>query len=231
MAERITKKELKEPDWFQVELARLMAFVQEYRKQVILGAAFVIVVFVVAAGWFLYDMNYERSADRLFMRAMQEAGTAQVPAKNSQTVKLLEELTAKYPRSDVAVMALYRLANIYYNLGDMDRAIKENRVLIERAPRGSELVSLAYGSLGYAYEAKGDYKQALASFESAQSSPAGWALAAVNERNIGRMQELLGQPAQAAASYAKALEKTKDPATQMLLKRKIAMLGGAGTGR
>jgi tetratricopeptide (TPR) repeat protein len=225
MAEKLSKKEMKEPDWFQTEFARVLEFVKYHRKQVAWGAGIVVSLLLCAAGWYFYDRNYENQAGRLYDQAQQEMGGADAAAREKNTVKVLSDVVAKYPRSDAAVAAHYRLGNIYYNQGEMDRSITSFREVLKQAPSDSELVTLAQNGLGYCYEAKKDFPKALSAFQDAVNSPQGWAFVVTLSENVGRIYEEMHETAKAVEFYRKALEKATDPGLKLMLTRKIAMIG------
>jgi tetratricopeptide (TPR) repeat protein len=225
MTEKLSKKEMKEPDWFQTEFARILAFLTHHRKQVVWGVGIAASLFLCAVGWYFYNLNYEKQAGRLYEQALQETGSADAAAGEKNTIKILTDVAAKYPRSDAAALAHYRLGNIYYKQGEMDRSLASFRELIKRAPRDSDLVTLSHSGLGYCYEAKKDFAKALAAFQDAVNSPKGWAFAVTLFGNVGRVYEEMNQPAKAVEFYRKALEKTSDQGLKLILTRKIAMIG------
>lgn len=231
MAEKITKKEMKEPDWFQTEFARVLDFMTRHRKQVAWGTGVFVFLLLSVAGWYFYTLNYENQARRLYDQALEGIGDSDQAAAEKNAHKILTDVTSKFPRSDAAVAAHYRLGNRYYDQGDMDRSIASFQELIKRTPRDSDLVTLAYSGLGYCYEAKKDYPKALAAFQDAVNSPKGWAFAVALYGNVARIYELMDEPAKAVEFYRKALEKTTDEGLKLMLARKISIIGDPPRGQ
>lgn len=122
-------------------------------------------------------------------------------------------------------MANYHLGNIYYNKGEIDQAISSYKKFVGKAGSDKTGVKfLALTSLGYAYETKKDFNQALKYFEQAQNVyHAGFET--IGLRNIARAYEELNNKEKAVEYYKKALEKTTEPAASILIKRKISSLG------
>ena len=122
-------------------------------------------------------------------------------------------------------MAYYHLGNIYYNNGEIDKAINSYENFVNKAGSDKTGVKfLALTSLGYSYEVKNDYKQALKYFEQAQSAyNIGFEM--IGLRNIARTYEEINNKQKALEYYKKALEKTTEPAAIIFIKRKISTLG------
>jgi tetratricopeptide (TPR) repeat protein len=224
MAERITKKELKElkePDFLQVELSRLAAFAARYKSKIyIMGALFVVCV-AIAAGWSLYRVNYERSA---FQAYSQEEAMAMKSGPNPNLIAAYRNVTTKYPNSQAALQAYYQLGNLYLNLNQADLSLQAYDEFQKRASRNNYLKFFAYSGQGYGYEAKKDYKKALNAFENALKMPEANYLAGQVYRDMGRIYEEMNDPKKSLEYYRKSLEKTTDRTMEMILKRKIAGL-------
>ena len=225
MAEKLSKKEIEQPDWFHTEFTRIGEFISRRRIQVAWIAGIVAFCLIASSGWYLYRINYEKKAGQLYAQA-RSAAYANVPAgREKNAIKLYESVIAKYPGSRAAVTAYYRLGNLYFNLGEIDRSAGAYGEFIKRSPKNSDLVALAYMSLGYCHEAKGDLLKALASFRDAIGAKGGKFFEAVAYRDMARICEEMKEPGKAVEYYRKALEKSSDPAMNLLLKRKIATLG------
>jgi tetratricopeptide (TPR) repeat protein len=224
MTERIKKKtlkELKEPDFLQVELSRLTTLAVRHKSKLYISAAIFGICTVIAAGWFLYRMNYERSAFQIYNQA--EA----IAAKSGPSPNLItayQNVTTKYPRSQAALQAYYQLGNVYLNLNQVDSSLQAYEELQKRAPRNNYLKFFAYSGQGYGYEAKKDFKNSLNAFENALKMPEATYLAGQVFRDMGRIYEEMNDPKKALEYYRKSLEKTTDSTMQMILKRKIAGL-------
>jgi predicted negative regulator of RcsB-dependent stress response len=219
MAGKLSKQELKEPDKFQVMLSQVMMYLAENKQKFYIAGGVLAAVLVIAGGWYLYDLNMEKSAQQSYARVYGAAG-----GEGAAAVGIYKDVSAKYPGSRAAALANYRLANLYYRQNDFDGAVKAYEAFLQRTSDKSDLKTLAYMGLAYSYEAKKDFKNALAAFEKASSSKAGQVYEGMNDQNIARVYEAMNDRAKALEYYQKALTKNTDPSAELLIKRKIAML-------
>ena len=217
MTGKLSKQELKEPDKFQVMLSKSMAYLTEHKKKIYLASGAVAAVALIAAGGYLYSLNYEKGAQQIYARVYG-------PAAPENPATVYNEVISQYPRSHAAAIAHYRLANLHYQQNDFDAAIRAYEAFVGKTPDRSDLKPLAYAGLGYCYEAKNDLKNALANFEKAASLKSGQALEGMNHQNIARIYEAMNDRPKALEHYQKALGKSVDPAVELLIKRKIATL-------
>lgn len=80
MSDRLTRKEMKREDSFQVFMTRALEFVQEHRRALILGTVLLVVVVVGAVGWFVYLEMTEDDAQMLLADAVEAYGAPIEPA-------------------------------------------------------------------------------------------------------------------------------------------------------
>ncbi len=224
MAERITKKalkELKEPDFLQVELSKLATFTARHKSKIYIIAALFVLCIAIAGGWSLYQFNYERSA-LLVYNQVEAMALKSGPSPN--LIAGYRDVTTKYPRSQAALQAYYQLGNLYLNLNQVDLSLLAYDEFMKRASRNNYLKYFAYSGQGYGYEVKKDYKKALNAFENALKMPEASYLAGQAFRDIARIYEEMNDPKKSIEYYRKSLEKTTDRTMEMILKRKIASL-------
>jgi tetratricopeptide (TPR) repeat protein len=225
MAAKLSKKELKSPDAFQSTFERVGDYVSENKTRVmVIGTALVCAV-VIVIGIYFYGSYYSNSALKLYAQAQ---GNIFKSGDNKETVneniKIFKELIDKYPHSWSGRMAYYHLGNIYYNNSEMDKAISSYEKFVGKAGSDKTGVKfLALTSMGYAYEAKKEFKEALKYFEQAQSAY-NTGFETIGLRNIARAYEELNNKEKALEYYKKALEKTTEPGATIFLKRKISAL-------
>lgn len=121
-------------------------------------------------------------------------------------------------------MAHYRLGNIYYNMGDYDKAIDSYKKFVSsRISDNAGIKFLALSSIGYCYESKKEFKSALEYFEKAQKSN-NVGFESVGFSNIGRIYEQMNDRKNALENYKKALEKATDSSKAVFIKYKISSL-------
>jgi predicted negative regulator of RcsB-dependent stress response len=219
MAGKITKQELKEPDKFQVMLAKILTYLTENKQRIFIASGILTVILLMAGGWYIYSLHYEKSAQQIYARAY-----ASSSADNAAAVNTFKEVISTHPRSHAAAMSHYRLAAVYYGQNDLDAAIQAYEAFLRITPEGNDLKPLAYTGLGYCYESKKDLKNALANFEKAAGLKAGQVFEGMNHQNIARVYEAMNDRAKALEHYQKALGKNVDSSSELLIKRKIATL-------
>ncbi len=219
MTGKITKQELKEPDKLQVMLSGVMAYLVGNKKKFYIAGAVFVAVLLVAGGWYLYDLDIEKSAQKIYARSFYMAA-----GDSTNAAGVYKEVLAKYPRSRAAALANYRLAGLYYQQKDFDASIRHYEAFLQQAPDQSDLKTIAYMGLGHCHEAKKDFKNALGAFEKAAGSKSGQVFGGLNNQNIARIYEAMDDRAKALEYYQKALTNNTDPIVELLLKRKIAAL-------
>jgi tetratricopeptide (TPR) repeat protein len=224
MARKITKKDIEKPDSLQVAVNKISTYVSENKKKIYLISGVVTSIIVIAAGWYLYKMNYENNAQKLYVNAHLAAmkSTMQGINQDQNILKLYQDVVIQYPGSKAAMMSHYQMGSLYYNSGNIEASVKAYTDFIKEAPGGSDLQAMGYSGLGYCYESKKDWKNALESYEKASGSKTGGTFVGITYRNIARIYEEMNNKEKALEYYQKALSKTTDPSMVLFLKRKIS---------
>lgn len=226
MARKITKKEIEKPDSFQTALSRITTYVSANKAKIYLASGIVISIVIIFSGWYLYRMNYEDKAQRLYSIAnigsMKSVQQGLKPDQNN--IKMYNDVISEYPGSKAALMSYYQMGNMHYNLGDVDASIKAYTEFLKEVPDGSDLKILAYNGLGYCYEKKADLPHALESFEKAANAKSGGGFEGMTYRNMARIYEEMNNKEKALEYYRKALTNTADPSMELLLKKIISTI-------
>lgn len=225
MAAKIDKHELNEPDKLQIFFLRVRAFSAKYRTRIYAGGAIFILIALFAGGWYLYQDYYQVSAIKIYNQIVDASAKTGTPAGDEAAIKGYKDLIARYPQSLAAVTAYYRLGNLYLGRHELDAAIGAYQDFIKNSSAESDLMTLAYSSLGASHEAKNDLNKALESYDLAMKTHAASSFEILNYSNIARVYEVKKDSVKAAEFYRKALEKTTDPLMTLYLKRKLAILG------
>ena len=223
MAAKTNQKELAEPDKLQLYFLSLRTFAGKHRLRILVGAGLFLLIILLSGGWYIYQLQYERAAGKVYSRVFET--TIKGAVTESDLIKNYKDLIAQYPRSHAAVTAQYRLGNIYLNRREIASATKAYEDFLSKAPPNSDLRTLAFNGLGTAYEIAKDHEQALKYFEKALETNAAPSFEALNYNNLGRIYETVKNYPKAAEYYSKALDKTTDPLIKLYLKRKIAQRG------
>jgi len=223
-AQKVTKKELQEPDFLHEWLEKIVEFAKRYRKAIYISSISLLGLALIFAGWFLFRMNYESKAQSLYLKTYGSYLKGQPPARDGEAIKGYQELVKAYPSSKAAGIARYRLGNLFFQAQGYDEAIQAYEKFIEQSSPEGELIVLALSGLALSQEAKKNYSGALASLERALKMKSGVLFEGILFRDMARMYEQLNDKKNALEYYRKALSATNDPSITMLLKRKIAML-------
>jgi len=226
MADKLTKQELKEPDKLQVMFSEAIDLLMKYKKEAMMATCAVVVILLVATGWYFYRQSEESSALTLYNKATEAYNRARGMGQDPiSVVPLFEDVVKKHSGTQAAAFSSYRLGNIYMSRNNADGAIKAYQDYLNNQSTDDDFRVLVYNGLGYCYEAKKDWKQALGYFEKAMNSKAGRDFESTNFQNMARAYESMNDKTKALEYYKKAAEKAKEATTKELLNRKISSLG------
>lgn len=137
MSDRLTRKEMKQQDSFQVAVGRTLDTVQRNRRQIILFAGLLVLLVVAAVAWFVYVSSIEDDAQALLTEGIEAYGaplegdeTAEqaeltFPDEESRTARAEEmfgQVVDDYGMSDAADVARVYLGDVAAERGDTERA-------------------------------------------------------------------------------------------------------------
>ncbi len=228
MVTKLTKKELKQPDEFHTMGWKAMQYMSEHRNKFYAAGAVALTVIILAGGWYMYLLNYEKKAEALYSAAYASYALPGTSGDmNDAGLTALEQytnLTAAYPNSRAAELAFYNMGNIYFNMGEIEKSIDAYKTFLKGSGKNNILTALAHYGLGYCYEENKDYDNALKSFENSDKSMKGTRFESINYANMARIYEKMGEQKNALEYYRKAVETAGDPLMQMMVKNRIAVL-------
>ncbi|RME52893.1 MAG: hypothetical protein D6795_06150, partial [Deltaproteobacteria bacterium] len=178
----ISRKEIKKPDEFITTMAKLVAFYREHRQPVLVvsgGIVAIVVIVTLVSWWRSYVENQARKALDMALVIYNAPVAEQAGAggegisgitfptereKYEKALAKLEEVVEEYGSTASGKLALFYKGNVLYNLGRYDPKFYDEA--IETYKRYAyeirdDSVLWAYNGIGYAYEAKEDFSEAI----------------------------------------------------------------------
>jgi tetratricopeptide (TPR) repeat protein len=226
---KITRKQLlKEPDEFITTTGRVVRFLQENRRPVTLYG--IILLAALAAGFLAYSyfrweegkaLTIQQQALQLYQEAYAGAENPDKQKESFQKAKeKFQEAYKVYGRGAVGQISQIYIGNCHYALKEYDAAILAYSLSLEGALR-----SVAFQSLGYTYEAKGEFAKALENFQKNAEGEAG-AYQEEGLLGVARCYESLNQKPKALETYQKALAKNPKSKMAEFMQWKVSELKG-----
>lgn len=159
----MTKQELRH-DSFSEAVAAATAWIQRHFMAVLLGVL-VLAIVVFAGVWMTHSRT--RSASEAG-KLLHEATAAYSAGQYSQSLLTLEDLIARYGRSQGGHDAVYLSGASHLALGENDRALERFRQYLRESKKGSYAASAAMGA-ALALEARGEFAEAVQQFAAVQA--------------------------------------------------------------
>lgn len=148
--------------------------------------------------------NFWRINNDLATAVQQGKGEKEKTAALGTTAEAFKYMRDNLSSSSATPWVVFQLGNVYYRLKNYDEAIRAYSDFLS-SYSGHSLVPIVKQSLGYAYEEKGLFPEAVKQFEDISANSHNF-LVAQGNWDAGRCYEKLGQTSDAIRSYTKTIE-------------------------
>lgn len=125
--------------------------------------------------------------------------------KYTTAITALDQFLQLYPSQAGAEDALFLKAEAYYNMGEYDKAILTYKEYIEKYNSKGAYNVQALSSIGYSYEAKGNYQEAVKAFQKVADDYQDYLLRDSTFMEMGRCYEQLKDLDKAKDAYQKVV--------------------------
>lgn len=199
------KKELMEPDEFEVFLKKIIENVITYKNQIIIISVILIALILSASGIFFKFKSNEKIASQTLSKIVNEYESLPKTATTSpELINKYQHLIDEYSGTSTAKFARVRLANICYGIGNYDKAIVLYKKGLKDFKDNKAIKNMVLSGLGYAYFQQKDYESAKEYFEQAENSD----VEIVKEEalfNLGLLYSITGNASKSIDYYNKLL--------------------------
>ena len=185
---RITRKELRKPDRFQVATEQALEFYQSHKNLVFAVIGALALIGIAILGWQMFKERQNTEAAQAFTNATELYETE----KYREALSAFEKVQ-QYRWSRYAGLAYLYQANSHIALGELDKALSAAQRAVTASTPNTLYRQLALMALAHAAEQKNDCRQAIESYNEAHKIVA-------------------AQQAEALLGKARCLEKTGDKA-------------------
>jgi predicted negative regulator of RcsB-dependent stress response len=195
---------------------RLLQQVKPYAKWLVLAG---VVIAVGLGAWGVTARMQESRQEKAAAALAQVTPQADLKAPDAAAAKALEKFVNEYAGTRAARDAQLMRANLLYRLTQYAEAAKAYESLLDGRDPGWD--TLVNESLSYCYEGMGNFKKAaevLKPVAEQSSDP----LKSEVMRRLAMLYEQAKEPKEAAAYWAKLLDKPPDPALVPYLREKLA---------
>ncbi|MCC6848256.1 MAG: tetratricopeptide repeat protein [Deltaproteobacteria bacterium] len=219
--QRLTRKDLRQPDEFQTLSRQALEFVEANRTAVMaaLGALIVLLLAIVA-----YRM-ISQSRDASASAAYTEARALLTDKKYGDAAVKFEAVASRYGRSSYGQLAILERANALLLADQAADAAAAYEKFLRSSPPTDYLRQLANTRLGYAHEKLGKPADAERAFATAASEPGPFVAEALF--GAARNAEAAGNGDKAKDLYTQLLEKHPTSEYRDVASAHLIALGGA----
>jgi tetratricopeptide (TPR) repeat protein len=162
-SKRITRKELRQPDWFQVTTERALEFYEANQLKVWIGIGVLVVILIAISGWQYFKQQQNSAAGAAFTRAM-----TLFQAQNYRDAIPAFQKVEGYRWSRYAGIAYLYESNSHMALNDIDKAIATAQRFVATTSSDSLYRQIGLIDLATAEERKNDSKQAVEHYAEAE---------------------------------------------------------------
>jgi len=208
-SKRITRKELRQPDSFQLGTEKALAFYNDHQALVLSSVGALIIVLAALWGWQVYKDNQNVTASIEFNKAV----VAYQENKFPEALATFEKVQT-YRWSRYASLSHLYQTNIYLATNDLDKALSSGQRAVTATKPNTMFRQLALMALAAAEERKNQCKTAIEHFNEAQKIAGPLQSSAMLGK--ARCAEQLGDKAAAIASYKDYVK--ENPGSPMGLK-------------
>ena len=226
---KITKKKLKEPDEFISFTQQAFLFITKHFKKVVTAGIIVLALILFIVLYQMWEKQKEVEASRDFGLAMEmyrKAGSMdreRLPSEYKNVLARFDEVITKFPGTSSGRFSLLYKGNIDLQMGEFEEAIKAYQAFLEKAGEEKLYRLFALEGLGYAYQGKKDYENALRTYQKIAEMGEGIQTADAY-LNRGLCYERLGKNKEALENYKAFLKVSQKSVMTNLILRKISSL-------
>jgi predicted negative regulator of RcsB-dependent stress response len=217
---RLTRKDLRQPDWFQITTDKALDFYAAHRTKVLAAGVGFVVLLLALLGWQMFKERQDTMASIEFGYAIalfQEG-------KHREAVVAFEKV-ATYRWSHYAALAHLYQANSFLAVKDFDKAINAGHRFVAATKPDSLYRQIGLATLAYAEEQKRQCKEASGHYAEAEKISGPFRASAILGR--ARCAEQLGDVKSALTAYKDYLR--EQPTS--LLSLRVAELEGKLAGQ
>jgi hypothetical protein len=162
-SKRITRKQIRQPDWFQTTTEMAFEFYEGHRGKVYIGAAAIVVMLLGFWGLQIFKDRQDAAASHDFANAM----ILFQSQKYKEAIPAFQNVEA-YRWSHYAIIAHLYEANSYFELNDIDKGISAIQRFVTATKPDSLYRQLGLVALATAEEKKNDCKAAVEHYAEAE---------------------------------------------------------------
>jgi len=218
--EKLTRKDLRQPDEFQTLSRQALEWVEQNRNAVIAALGAVIVVLIAVVAYRTISQSREASA----ASAYAEARALLNDKKYGDAATRFDEVANRYSSTSYGALALLERGNALLLNGQPADAVSAYERYLQSAPPTDYLRQLGHTRLGYAQEQLGKPGEAAQSFATAAAEPGPFSAEALF--GAARNAEAAGDTAKAKDLYAQLLEKHPTSEHRAVATAHLLALGG-----
>ncbi len=222
MAERPSRKQLREPDEFISFTQRAIQWIIDNRKTLIVCGMMVVAAILAISGWGWYLESSAQKASSAFVKAREILEARVVPpeeegdippdgtyvseeAKYRAALESLEEAKKAHSSAATATLVTYFIGECHWKLGEHDKAVAAYEEYLRSEGPSGELAPFVIEGIAATLEDKGEYDQARQQYRRLTEEP----FASQRARglyHLARMEQKLGNEEEAVRQF-KALVK------------------------
>jgi tetratricopeptide (TPR) repeat protein len=223
-AQKITRKDLRQPDEFQTFTAKVLQYFMENRKK--LASAAGVVVFLLLAVVFLQYLilKTERKGNDLARTPqalyINQLGGGEAQGNIAEMIEGFEKVIATYPRTDAGRASHVFLGELYVEAGKYDKAKESLEKALENFGKDPDLARILWLNMAFACEGAKEYPKAAEWFSKLLEGED----PAFREEalyGLARVKEQAGESGEAQRLYAEFAEKYPDSVHTRLIREKI----------
>jgi len=196
---RISRKQLRQPDWFQLATENALEYFQTHKTVVVSAAAAAVVIIAFVWGWQIFKAKQDIAASHEFTKAL-----ALYQGEKYRAAIAAFEAVQTYRWSRYAVLAHLYLANSYLATKDIDKAVSAAQRSLTATRPNTLYRQIALFTLASAEEQKNQCQTAIEHYSNAQKIAG--ALQSSAALGKARCAEQLSDTKTAIATYKEYLK-------------------------